>query len=106
MKKPFKQIKVGKLFNSKVAKVIGSFISGSLAGTLKPVAGGIAGIAEGINQVKKDNLKSELGGSGKVNYIHLIGVLLSVLLLVGYLFDFISIEKLEFAIEFIEDYIK
>lgn len=102
MKKEFKNTKVGKLVNSKVGKILGSFISGSLGGVLKPIGGGLAGVVEGINQVKKDNLKSDIGGNGKVNYIHLIGVVGSILLLVAYLFDLISMEKLNFAVKFIE----
>mgnify|MGYP003651391648 CR=1 FL=1 len=99
MKKKFNETKVGKLLKSKVGKSIGSLVTGALGVYLKPLAGGIVGIKEGLKQVKADNLNSEQGGKGKVNYVGLIGIIGSLLLLVAYLTGFLTEDKLEYSLE-------
>lgn len=99
MKKKFRETKVGKLLKSKVGKSIGSFLTGALGVYLKPLAGGIAGVQEGLKHVKNDNLNSEQGGKGKVNYINLIGIVSSISLLVAYLMGYLTEEKFEYAFD-------
>lgn len=102
MKKKFEDRKIGKLLKSKGAKKIGSFISGALGVYLKPLAGGIVGLSEGIKQVKADNLNSEIGGKGKINYVNLIGMVASLGLMFAYAMDWISIEKFNFIFDILQ----
>ena len=98
MKKLFKRLK-----ESKVIKVVIQTVIGAAEAPLKPIAGAVIGLKEGIKQVKSDNLNSELGGQGKVNLPRLIGSIGIVALLGFFLFDKVSIEKFNLILEVLLD---
>ena len=101
MKKPFNQTAVGKLLKSKGAKSVVSFVKGALGVYIKPLAGAVAGVV----QVREDNLSSEEGGKGKVNWSHLIGLVASLTLLALHLTGKLTEEKMQWALDFLSNII-
>ena len=97
MKKPFNQTAVGKLLKSKGASVIGSFLKGGLGLFAKPLGGVVAGVL----QVREDNLSSEGGGKGKVNWSHLFGAVAALSLLALHLSGKLSEDQLDKSLEFL-----
>tara|TARA_R110000737_G_scaffold318387_1_gene329275 strand:- start:155 stop:460 length:306 start_codon:yes stop_codon:yes gene_type:complete len=101
MKKPFNQTAVGKLLKSKGAKAVGSFVKGALGVYIKPLAGAVAGVV----QVREDNLSSEEGGKGKINWSHLIGLVASLTLLALHLTGKLTEEKMQWALDLLSNII-
>jgi hypothetical protein len=75
-----------------------SFVKG-LAGGANPIIGAVIGAGEGvvkgIQKEKENNLSSEVGGQGKVDYSHLAGVGVFVLLAAAFAFGLITMEDLK-----------
>ena len=99
MKKPFKNTAVGKILHSKVGKAVGSFVKGALGVYIKPLAGAVAGVV----QVREDNLTSEEGGKGRINWSHFIGLVASLTLLALHLTGKLTLERFEYAMDFLSN---
>lgn len=75
-----------------------SFAKG-LAGGLNPIVGAVIGagegIAKGVQKEKDKNLASEVGGEGKFDPAHFVGVGVFVLLATAFAFGLITMEDLK-----------
>ena len=75
-----------------------SFLKG-IAGGVNPIVGAVVGagegIVKGIQKEKDNNLSSEIGGEGKVDYSRLAGVGVFVLLATAFAFGLITMEDLK-----------
>ena len=101
MKKKFKDTKVGKILKPAL-KIGKSVLFGATGGTLKPIAGAIIGLKEGVMQEVNDNLNSENGGVEKVDYVRLLTSLFTIALIVLFITGVIGKEELEYILDLID----
>lgn len=97
MKKKFKDTTTGKILKSVAQGALGLVRTSS-----SPIVGAAAGLVEGIKQEAKNNLNSELGGKGKVDYVALFTMLIIFLLIVAYVFDLITIQELKELVKIVD----
>lgn len=100
MKKKFKDTKVGKLLKPAL-RVGKSVLFGATGGTLKPIAGALIGLKEGVLQEVNDNLSSENGGVSKVDWVRLTTSLFTIALIVLLITGVIDRETLEYLLDLI-----
>lgn len=88
-----------KIKDTKAFKIARSLLFGAIESPLKPLSGAVIGIVEGVKQIKKDNLKSEVGGVGKVDYARLVGYLIFIGLTALFILGKIDKETFNFLVE-------
>lgn len=101
MKKKFKDTKFGKAIKP-VLNIGRSVLFGATGSTLKPIAGAIIGLKEGVMQEVNDNLNSENGGVAKVDYVRLLTSLFTIALIVLFITGVIGKEELEYILDLID----
>lgn len=100
MKKKLKDTKFGKAMKP-VLSIGRSILFGSVGGTLKPIAGAIIGLKEGVMQEVNDNINSEDGGSHKIDWVRLLTSVFTIALIVLFITGVIGKEELEYLLDLI-----
>ena len=84
-----------------------SFIKG-IAGGINPVLGAVVGAGEGvvkgIQKEKEKNVNSEVGGVGKVDLPHLLGVLFFIILVIAFIFGYLTMDDLKELVKLLSNF--
>jgi len=101
MNKKFKDTKFGKILRP-VLRVGRSILFGASGGTIKPLAGAVIGLKEGVMREIEDNLQSEDGGISKIDWVRLITSIFTIVLVVLLITGVIDRETLEYILDLIQ----
>jgi len=100
-KKKFKETKVGKILGGAL-RVGSRALSGAAGGTLKPILGAIIGIKEGVMEELDNNIQSENGGQGKIDWVRMVSLISTLGLIVLVLMGKIDLETFESLLNALE----
>lgn len=102
MKKKFKETKAGKILGG-VLRVGGRALSGAAGGTLKPVLGAIVGIKEGVMEEIDNNINSQEGGEGKIDWVRMVSLIITIGLVVLVVMGKIDLDTFEKIIDAVKE---
>ena len=103
MKKKFKDTKVGKLLQP-IGRVAKRVMLGASGGTLKPLLGAAVGLTEGIKSEIVNNVNSKDGGEGQVDWVRIVGMVGTLVLMALLVFGKIDIATFESLVEHLQDF--
>jgi len=103
MKKKFKDTKVGKLLKP-VGRIARRVMLGATGGTLKPLLGAAVGLTEGIKSEIISNVNSKDGGEGQVDWVRIIAMVGTLVLMALLVFGKIDISTFESLVEHLQDF--
>ena len=77
----------------KIGGVLKSLLTGAVVTPTRPILGAILGAVNKGQEILDDNIKRKEGGEGQIDYAEIIGLSITILLILLFAFDVITLDE-------------